>query len=123
VKSSTNSADDKDIQTDKEEKLLRLALDGAAQPGEYSNAATKWIESMRRRGITVETRFDAYLSPPEEPAEVEREPDPGLVRMPFGKHQGKRFCDVPRTYLYWIVNNVNNDFLVRAVTRYLRSGK
>jgi hypothetical protein len=40
--------------TEKEEKIGRLALDKAAQPGERQAAAAKLIESFCARGVTIE---------------------------------------------------------------------
>ena len=40
--------------TEKEEKIARLALDKAAQPGERQAAAAKLIESFRARGVTID---------------------------------------------------------------------
>ena len=40
--------------TEKEEKIARLALDKAAQPGERQAAAAKLIESLYVRGVSVE---------------------------------------------------------------------
>lgn len=40
--------------TAKEQKIARLALDKAAQPGERQAAAAKLIESLRARGVTLE---------------------------------------------------------------------
>jgi hypothetical protein len=40
--------------TEKEEKVARLALDKAAQPGERQAAAAKLIESLYVRGVSVE---------------------------------------------------------------------
>jgi hypothetical protein len=36
-------------------------------------------------------------------------------RMPFGKHRGKRLCDVPLSYLVWVANTCNLDYLLRRV--------
>jgi hypothetical protein len=40
--------------TAKEEKIARLALDKGAKDGERAAAAVKLIESLRKRGVTVE---------------------------------------------------------------------
>ena len=40
--------------TEKEEKIARLALDKAAQPGERQAAAAKLIESFCARGVTID---------------------------------------------------------------------
>jgi hypothetical protein len=40
--------------TEKEQKIARLALDKAAQPGERQAAAAKLIESLCARGVTID---------------------------------------------------------------------
>lgn len=82
--------------TDQERKLLRLGLDPAAQPGEIQGGAVKLFQSLRRRGVTAD-EFEASLDgvaipspPPQKSA-----PDYGLQRMPFGKHKGELFMDIP----------------------------
>ncbi len=96
--------------TDIEKKLLRLGLDPAAQPGEIQGGATKFFGSLRRRGITADQlqnifgetngeRFEA--EPPKQSV-----PDYGLQKMPFGRHKGEMFMDIPpmdlRSTFRWI---------------------
>jgi hypothetical protein len=80
-------------------KLLRLALDPAAQPGEAESAAVKLIRHWRAEGLTA----DALLAPQARavgiPCEV----------MPFGMFKGVRIADVAREdgdYLRWLLLNV-----------------
>lgn len=30
------------------------------------------------------------------------------VRMPFGKHRGRPLCEIPESYLYWVLDNCEN---------------
>jgi hypothetical protein len=47
--------------TPQEEKIARLALDPAAEPGEIASAADKLIRSWRERGMTVE-KMKTYMT-------------------------------------------------------------
>ena len=94
--------------TDTERKLLRLGLDPAAEPGEIQGGAVKFFNSLRRRGITAlefeeglsEENGDAF-APPKKSV-----PDYGLQKMPFGRHKGEMFMDIPpmdlRSTFRWI---------------------
>jgi hypothetical protein len=109
--------------TDLEQKLLRLALDPGAQPGEIANCARMLIEQWRKRGLS----FDDILGAP--PGAVKAPeywaPDYGLCVMPFGKHKGKEFKDVPPSYLRWLkaelAQNPNTRFpsLIEEITNFL----
>jgi Putative quorum-sensing-regulated virulence factor len=80
----------------RERKLLRLALDRAAEPGEIRNAAVKLIESWRCRGVAVE-HFD------EKTATLTIESDYARKIIGFGRYCGERIIDLPHDYLRWIV--------------------
>lgn len=85
--------------TELEQKLMRLALDPAAAPGEIENCARMLIEQWRKRGLTL----DQILGPAvQSPAAEYYAPDFGLCVMPFGKHKGKEFKDIPPSYLRWL---------------------
>jgi hypothetical protein len=78
-----------------ERKLLALALDRAAEPGEIRNCAQKLIESWRARGLVVEEferkgerTIDSY----------------GSRLVGFGQYQGHRVGDLPTDYLQWMVD-------------------
>jgi putative quorum-sensing-regulated virulence factor len=44
--------------------------------------------------------------------------------MPFGKHKGKRFSDIPAGYLKWTLENLTlHDDLRMSIKRYLRNRK
>lgn len=107
--------------TELEQKLMRLALDPAAAPGEIENCARKLFE--RRRGLTVEQ----ILGDPQ-PAAAGPEywaPDYGLCVMPFGKHKTKEFKDIPPSYLRWLKQELeqspNQKFpgLLEEITKFL----
>jgi hypothetical protein len=85
--------------SDKEKLILALALDPAVQAGEMVSAATKLIESWRRRDVHVE---DFEMEQILVPARKERKfwrPDYGLSKMPWGRHKGEMFKDIAPQYL------------------------
>src|ERR1700751_3218956 len=90
--------------TDKEKKLLCLALNASAQPGEMVNAAVKLIEHWRKRDLSVqdfEQRAPVVLARPERKF---YRPDYGLCIWPWprqkdGPYKGKLFKDIPPAYL------------------------
>jgi hypothetical protein len=102
-----------------EEKLIRLALDCAAQPGEVENSAVKLIESLRRRGI----RPEAIICGSELPRPASRPAfDCSSVRMPWGIHEGKRLRNIPFDYLRFILKKCTkaDPLLLRTIRLYLR---
>lgn len=115
---------------DKEKKLLRLALDPAAQPGEMVNAAVKLIEAWRRRDVKAEDFEPKMIRGPmaERKATVEKSrPDYGLCKWPWprnkdGPYKGKMFKEIPPSYLKgqleWIRSDPEraNRFAELAVT-------
>jgi hypothetical protein len=91
--------------TEQQQKLMRLALDPAAQPGEIANAARMVVEQWRKEGLTLEQIFgENGQRPPEYWA-----PDYGLCTMPFGKHKGKEFKDIPPSYLRWLSHDMREN--------------
>jgi hypothetical protein len=88
--------------TDKERKLLRMALGEGAFDGEIDNAAVMLLRSLRSRAVTAE-QIENVSSAPAETIYVEipqSKPDYGLVVFPFGKkHRGELLKDIPPDYL------------------------
>ena len=83
-----------------EQKILRLALDRAAPPGEHEAAAVMLIKKLRERGATVETIFPAKEVKPYESSFTRRDRDDEYVPIiTFGKHEGKRINEIPTNYL------------------------
>ena len=75
--------------TELEQKLLALALDHAAQPGEWATAAMKLIQSLRERGVDGHGGIKQKMDPsgplrkagrqvnrPPGAAPLDREPNP-----------------------------------------------
>jgi hypothetical protein len=102
--------------SDKERKLLWLALDGAAAPGEISNAARMFIEALRKRGCRADeldggsTHVIRYQDDDLVPKGRRSKPDYGLERFPWGKkHKGERFKDIPVSYLEYQLGWIRSD--------------
>lgn len=97
--------------TDKERKLLALALGEGAFPGEIDNSAVMLLRSWRARGVTpsaISEGNGAALAAPSEPA-IYCRPDFGLCAMPWGKHKGELFKDISPGYLQWAFDWINSD--------------
>jgi len=92
--------------TEKELKLIRLALNSAAQPGETKNAGAALAASLRARGISAQ-ELESLVSrkgnnggwfTPQKPTTVNW----GNCKMPFGKHKEERFKEIDPSYLDWV---------------------
>jgi hypothetical protein len=108
--------------TDKETKLALLALDPAASEGEIQNCSIALIRSLRRRyrdGHALLRDIAQQSASP--PAAVTVHNPYANVRMPFGKHRGKRLRDISADYLLWTLANCHNldPHLRTAIKRYL----
>jgi exodeoxyribonuclease X len=80
-------------------KLLRLALDPAAQSGESESAAVKLVRHWRAEGMTA----DALLAPGSRPARLLND------AMPFGCYKGLTLESIAAEdpgYLEWLLGNV-----------------
>jgi hypothetical protein len=97
-------------------RLARAALTvspvetASAQPGEVLTSGKKLIESWRARGVdsvAVETALSGGSNGAEAAIQMSR-PDYGLTRMPFGKHNGEMFMDIPPGYLRFIRRWIND---------------
>lgn len=87
------------------EKLLRLALDPAAQPGEWQNAAVAAVRKLRAEGVRDLTEIlseaRACRPPPRPASEVFT---PRSI-MPFGQYKGRTLKDIAENdpeYLAWV---------------------
>jgi Putative quorum-sensing-regulated virulence factor len=102
---------------DKTAKLILLALDPHAAPGEVDNAAVALVHSLRRQ-YSDGFSFLAELTDKRPP-----EPDNryGETQMPFGKHKGRQLRDIDPTYLLWVLANCTNAdaYLKIAIRRFL----
>jgi hypothetical protein len=91
-------------------KLIRLALDPAAEPGEIRNAAIKLVESWRREGMSFESIFGKNGNSIYNNDEIWA-PDYGLCVLNFGKHKGKEFKDIPPSYFRWLLLKLKEDLV------------
>ena len=104
-----------------EEKLIRLALNEAAAPGEVENCAVKLFTLLRKRKVTpeqlIQTRGELVPTPPSEYAVYY-----GDIRLPFGKHRGSPISEVDPDYLTWFANNCQSraSRTCAAIARFLR---
>jgi hypothetical protein len=94
--------------SEKETKLLRLALNAGAFNGESDNAAVLLIRSLRERGAQPEEFAIAggalaVVEP------IYSRPDYGLIPMPWGKHKGSLFKDIPPSYLIFARDWIRGD--------------
>ena len=122
---------DNGVYSELEEKLLRLALDAAAQPGEQHNAAVALVQSLRKRGVRPEYLIlgselaaNKRRSPREAPTGSEIE-NPGAILMPWGKYEGIPIRLISPKYLrfcLWKCGNADPGLLaaIRAYLRILR---
>jgi hypothetical protein len=93
--------------TQLELKLLHLALNKEAAPGEVSVGAQKFIESLRRRGVEAAEIEQALAKEPA--AGKMLKPDFGLSVMRWGKFKGRIFADIPPSYLRYQLEWVRSD--------------
>lgn len=125
--------------TEKETKLIRLAMDGAAHPGERDNCASMLIQSLLKRGIDSEKFIN--LSGPRvyEPHKEKKQyqykangkhacpfcqgPDWGAYVISFGKHKGEMLRNIPLSYLQWCLRELvdSRPDLITAINRYFES--
>jgi uncharacterized protein (DUF3820 family) len=104
--------------TELELKLVRLALDRSAPPGEAEAAMRKLLASLRQRGVDGYSELfmgaGSQEQPrPPRPRPQERQPDPGSktarmgwpfsIPVTFGKHRGKYLGDLPSDYMDWCI--------------------
>jgi hypothetical protein len=103
--------------TSVEKKLIRLALDDAAAPGEVSNCAVKLFTLLRKRKVTAE-----QLIEPQSNVVIVAPLESGNLRLPFGKYAGIRISEVDPDYLHWFATNCQPraSKTCAAIARYLR---
>jgi uncharacterized protein (DUF3820 family) len=104
-----------------EAKLLRLALDSAAEPGEVTNAAEALVNSWRSRGLSPEILLGSELAKRLELSRAQGAIAASEFIMPFGKCRGLPLGRIKRSYLRWILRNCDNlqPSLTRAIQNVL----
>lgn len=111
--------------TDRERKLILLAFDPAAEPGEAVGAvralAKTWISKYPDGHALVKD-----LEAPEQEVVKEKvvyrtESPFADFELPFGKHRGAPLRDVPVEYLLWVLHNFEGMWPTtrEAIERYL----
>jgi hypothetical protein len=114
-----------------ERRFLKLALCSSAQGAEISTSAVKLIESWRHRGVessTIESALEGNGA--EAPAQISSKPDYGLTIVPWGRHKGKMFMDVPphdlRSTWQWITEDPGRAArfknLAHSINQFLNQG-
>jgi hypothetical protein len=116
--------------TEKEQKLIRLAMDRTAQPGERQNGAVMLLESLRKRGITAQDFITLSEAPKYRGVHHNngrlcphcQGPDWGSYEISFGKYANKTLRQIPLSYLDWCLREMEGDphraGLCAAIRRY-----
>jgi hypothetical protein len=103
-----------------EQKLIRLALDDAAAPGEVLNASVSLIKSLRKRGVRPEALLQPAANGVTRSA-PRQAPDYGSTILSFGKFRGFRIREVDPDYLRWVLGNcqLSCPAICKAIQRFL----
>lgn len=103
-------------------KVMNLALAPSAIEGEWHAAAIRFFFILRKEKVTVESLGlgkdsgwrpppGPSCSPPPKPEKAKPAPQPEARKpwhtrppktMPFGRHKGEEFPDIPSDYLAWL---------------------
>jgi hypothetical protein len=107
----------------KQEKLLVLAMDPAAAPGEANNAAAAFFRSLKARYSAYE--FLVALKTSRAPTKKWTSasgPDYGLVTIPHGPYKGRQLRTIPVGDLVRMVRERDDltDVMRDAIKHYLR---
>jgi hypothetical protein len=103
-------------------KLLVLALDPEAEPGEVDNAACALVRRLCNRYQDGYPFLNELTGQPEQIGLLEPSTRYGETRMTFGRHKGERLRNIDPSYLMWALNNCENmdPYLRIAIRRYLK---
>jgi hypothetical protein len=109
--------------TDRERKLILLAFDPAAEPGEAVGA----VRALAKTWITKYPDGHALVKDLEQPEwEIEKivyktENPCADFELTFGKHRGEALRDIPVSYLLWVLHNFEDMWPTtrEAIERYL----
>jgi hypothetical protein len=111
---------------EKERKLLLLAFDPGAAPGEAVNAvcalAKSWLGRYPDGHALVEDLEKGAERTVEKTVYVNRSPY-GRVTLGFGKYAGCRLDEIPVDYLCWVLEEFDDLWpsTRRAIERYLEN--
>lgn len=117
--------------TDKEVKLLAMALDKSVTEGEWKNAITLFGKSLRDRDISLEHmngKPKQQQRPFTQSAKPNKPTNWGTTEMPFGKYKGETLQDCDLNYLHWVLGWMSEDrqreqkfaWLIMAIENYLK---
>ena len=131
------------------QKLLSLALDSAAAPGEVENAGHMLIKHLRKGGakaddflrgggtkVIVQERVifkdrvvyqdrvveKIKIVHVDRPGASGAPPPPPEIQMPFGKHKGVPVAEIDPGYLQWVLDNCDrlDTYLSTEIRRVLK---
>jgi hypothetical protein len=88
----------------KQEKLLVLAMDPRALPGEAANAATAFFGSLKPKYSNGHELLVAIKTAASRVRRHAVGADYGLVTLPYGRFKGCQLKSVPVDYLLWALN-------------------
>jgi hypothetical protein len=84
---------------EREQKLIRLALDPGAHDGEIQNASVMVFRSLIARGIMADVLINGVINKPK--SVWKREPT--YIFPHWGKWSGRSFAEIDPSYLRWVV--------------------
>jgi hypothetical protein len=106
----------------KQEKLLLLAMDPGAQPGEAINAAVAFFRSIKSRYNAYEFLVALNIATaPNRKRTSASGPDYGLVTIPHGPYKGRQLRTIPVDDLARMVRERDDltDVMRETIKRYM----
>jgi len=106
----------------RQEKLLVLAMDPGASPGEAINAAAAFFRSLKPKYSSGHELLVAIKTAAARARTHTGTADYGLVTLPYGPFKGYQLKRVPIVYRLWVLNDPDyfTEPLREAIKRFLR---
>jgi hypothetical protein len=106
----------------KQEKLLVLAMDPSALPGEAANVATAFFRSLKSKYSSGHELLVAIKTAAGRVRTSAHGADYSLVTLPYGRFKGCQLKSVPLDYLLWALNERDyfTEPMREAIKRFLR---